>query len=99
VLEALEKHGDDGAASRRIDHWAYFPTQQVAEQFRQWVQEHGYQSEESCPADDSNYQVQFAHEGTLRLSDITSHTIALRRKVSELGGDYDGWETPVCKTT
>jgi hypothetical protein len=33
----------------------------------------------------------------MRLNDITSHTLALRRKAVEYGGDYDGWETPVIK--
>jgi hypothetical protein len=49
--------------------------------------------------DDGKFRVRFSNEGTLRLPDITSHTIALRRKASELGGDYDGWETPVCKAS
>jgi hypothetical protein len=26
-------------------------------------------------------------------------TIAVRRRTSEIGGDYDGWETPVCKAS
>jgi len=31
------------------------------------------------------------------LEDITHHTITLNRKVRELNGDYDGWETSVEK--
>ena len=57
----------------------------------------GYSLDAADTTDDGKFRVRFAHKGTLRLPDITSHTIALRRKASELGGDYDGWETPVCK--
>lgn len=99
VIEALEKEGDDGTSTRCIDHWAYFPSQSTAEQFSQWAKQNGYSSATSDITNEGEVQVRFSHEGTVRLPDITSHTIALRQRASELGGDYDGWETPVCKTT
>lgn len=99
VLEVAKKEGDDESVSRRIAHWAYFEEEWKANQFAQWAKDQGYRVEP--PADtgdgDRKYMIQFSHEGTLHLNDITSHTIALRRKASELNGDYDGWETPVCK--
>jgi hypothetical protein len=97
VLEALERNGDDGTASRRIDHWAFFPTQDAAEEYMRGTQEKGYVLDSRYTTEDGKFSVCFSHEGTVRLSDITSHTIALRRKASQLGGDYDEWETPVCK--
>ena len=99
VIEVLKKEGDDGTASRQIDHWAYFPSHDTAEQFVQWLRERGYDVDGSDAADDGKLCVRFRHEGTVRLTDITSHTIALKRRASELGGDYDGWETPVCKAS
>ena len=99
VIEALGKEGDDGTASRCIDHWAFFTSLPSAEQFSQWAQERGYNSPATDIADDGRFRVRFSHDGSVRLPDITSHTIALRRRASELGGDYDGWETPVCKTS
>ena len=99
VIEALEKEGDDGTASRCIDHWAFFPSQSAAEEFSDWAREHGYGSVTTDIEDDGRFGVRFSHEGTVRLPDITSHSIALRRRASELGGDYDGWETPVCKAS
>ncbi len=97
VIEALRKQGDEGTASRQIDHWAYFPSHDTVEEFSQWLRERGYNLDGSDPADDGKICVRFRHEGTVQLADITSHTIALQRRASELGGDYDGWETPVCK--
>jgi hypothetical protein len=99
VIEALQKEGDDGAASRCIDHWAFFPSQPAAEQFSRWAQERGYSSFTTEIAEGGSFHVRFSHEGTVKLPDITSHTIALRRKAAELGGNYDGWETPVCKAS
>jgi len=97
VLQSVEEHGDDGTASRHIEHWAHFPTQEIAEQFAHWAQARRYGLDTIDTTDDGKHRVRFAHDGTLRLAEITSHTIALRRKASELGGEYDGWETPVCK--
>jgi hypothetical protein len=99
VIETLEKEGDDGSASRCIDHWAYFPSYPAAQEFSEWAKGQGYGSSSTEVTDDSKFRVRFSHEGSVRLDDITSHTIALRRKASELGGDYDGWETPICKST
>lgn len=48
-------------------------------------------------ADAEQICVRFAHEGPVTLSDITSHTIKLRRQATELQGNYDGWETVLCK--
>jgi len=99
VIDALQKHGDDGTASRRVNHWAYFPSKAAAEKFSRWAQERGYALDSGNPTEGGKFSVRFGHEGTVQLADITSHTIALRRRASELGGDYDGWEARVCKAS
>lgn len=97
VIEALQQEGDDGTASRQIDHWAYFPSRDAAEQFSRWVREQGYSLDASEADDEGRICVHFSHEGTVELADISSHTIALQRRAGELGGGYDGWETLVCR--
>ena len=99
VLDVLAKQGDNGSMSRRIEHWAYFPSSTAAEQFSLWVQTQGYELGSVSTDEDGELRVRFFHDGSCQLSDITSHTIALRRKASDLGGDYDGWETPVRKVS
>lgn len=96
VLEALSDSGDDGTAVRQVDHWAYFNSKEHAEEYSIWLSSQGYEINEAGP-DDSGYRVQFKHETSVCLGDITSHTISLRRKADELDGRYDGWETFVCK--
>lgn len=97
VIEQLKEHGDDGSASRLIDHWSYFPDQISPAPFISWATGQGFTHDlkHSGSCDDGRYCVRLSHNGTTKLADITHRTIALRRKASELGGDYDGWETPV----
>lgn len=97
VLEELRKSGDDGATSRKFDHWAYFPELAAAGKFADWARGDGYFEVKVTRKDDGQFCVRLAHNGTAELADITSHTIALARRARELAGSYDGWETPVCK--
>jgi hypothetical protein len=97
VMDALKGEGDDGTASRCIEHWAFFPSSFDADKFSEWARKQGYQSSTVEMTEDGKFLVRLSHDGTIRLEDITSHTIRLRRKATELDGDYDGWETEVCK--
>jgi hypothetical protein len=108
VIEALEQHGDNCETVRQIDHWAYFLTQDAADQFAKWAREQGYEvasvglaeKDEEAEADeelDPRIQVRFSHQGPVTLADISGHTIALGHQAEEIGGEYDGWETPICK--
>lgn len=80
-----------------IDHWAYFSAGDTAEQFAASARREGYVVDHSDVSEDGMFRVQFHHTGTVRLKDIASHTIKLRRMASAHRGNYDGWETPVCK--
>lgn len=97
VIDSLKEHGDDGTETRKIDHWIYFPNKQSSTDFIAWAENHGFteDSEHSNKTDDGEYCVRLYHTGTVNLSDITNHTIKLQAKAKELGGNYDGWETPV----
>jgi hypothetical protein len=99
VIESLKENGDDGTASRQIDHWIYFPNKGAVLPFIAWAENNGFvhDAEYSHEGDDGRYCVRLHHEGPARIDDVSHHTIALRRKAAELGADYDGWETPVIK--
>lgn len=97
ILDVLSENGDDGTAVRRVDHWAYFEASYDAQRFLAWLEEQGYEVQPIDAADEGLTQIRFAHEGPVTLQEITSRTISLRRMADELGGNYDGWETPVCK--
>jgi hypothetical protein len=99
VIDAAKERGDPGTAMRQIDHWTYFDNEASARTFVEWAEKNGFanDAEYSGVREDSKYCVRLHHRGTLELRDLTHHTIQLRRKAEELGGDYDGWETPVEK--
>lgn len=99
VIENLESDGDDGSQSRKIDHWVYFDEETAAKEFVLWAENNRFtrDPEHSHETDDGRYCVRLFHHGTIRIGDISSHTIALSRKAAEYGGDYDGWETPILK--
>lgn len=94
VCHALAEQGDDGTSARPVEHWAEFPSEEVAELFAKWVGEQGFTLGESHAKDDGAFLVAFSHETDL--AEISAHTVALRRQAEEFGGSYDGWETMVC---
>lgn len=100
VIEALESHGDDGSAPRKIEHWAYFDSQESAATFVAWAKGEGLKPdrENSHQTEDGRYCVRLFHHGTVKLEDINHYTVALKHKAAEYGGEYDGWETMVLKS-
>lgn len=99
VIENLESHGDDGSEPRKVDHWVYFPDKASSVDFIIWAEKDCFteEPEHSHESEDGKYCVRLFHHGTIKIGDISSHTILLRRKAAEYGGDYDGWETPILK--
>jgi hypothetical protein len=98
VIEQLQEQGDDGTEPRQIDHWAYFDNEAAAQPFVAWAQgdRFTHDAAHSGLTDDrKKYCVRLWHHGAVDIAGISSHTIALRRKALEHGGDYDGWETQV----
>lgn len=101
VIEQLGEHGDDGSAKRKVDHWLFFKDKESAKGFVAWAESDRFteETEYSHETDDGRYCVRLYHHGTLKIGDIGNHTVALRRKAEEFGGEYDGWETPVVKSS
>ncbi len=82
VIEQLGSHGDDGSESRKVDHWIYFKDKPSSEDFVIWAENDRFTeaSEFSSETEDGKYCVRLLHHGKLKIGDISSHTIALRRK-------------------
>jgi hypothetical protein len=97
VIEQLEKHGDDGSVSRKVDHWIYFPDKESSVDFVRWAEEAGFveEAEYSGQREDGQYCVRLYHHASVTVGEITRHTIALGGKAREHGGEYDGWETEI----
>lgn len=101
VLGNLRKNGDIHEAEREVDHWAYFDNKESAEIFTKWLNERNYKDitmNEHTEDARHSYCVRSKHIGTMLLGDITHHTLAQHRKATELGGEYDGWETFIVRS-
>jgi len=94
VLEDLEEAGDDMTTPRAIEHVAFFPSEEAAEQFTDWVLERGYHLTETDEDEDENdeiVEVAFEKEAVPDLESIFEQTSELVDAAIEFGGEYDGW--------
>jgi len=97
VCEALQKHGDRLTDEREIDHWAYFPSASARSAFVEQASRLGFRlrslSEPEKPGD--RYGVRLFRVDVPTLDGIDDVTLPLFHLATELGGEYDGWETQV----
>jgi hypothetical protein len=99
VLEALKNDGDDQSVERDVDHWIYFDDSNAATQYRDWAVEIGLEEARPIELVEGQFSVRLKHHGTMLLGDISGKTIPLALKAKEMGGNYDGWETPVVRSS
>jgi len=98
VLDQLDEHGDERDSQRAVSHWAYFNNKAGAQAYSERIKQFGF-IVSSIEKDDDRFVVRFEHTGTMLLADITSFTIRANFEAEQLGGDYDGWETPIVRKT
>jgi regulator of RNase E activity RraB len=99
VVERLEENGDDPGAEHTIEHFAYFRDEESAGKFVAWAvgDRFTHLADEGGWNDDKQFCVRLDHVGPSDSRSISSHTLALRRKAAEFGGEYDGWGTSIVK--
>jgi uncharacterized protein (TIGR01619 family) len=97
VCEVLTERGDKLTEAREIDHWAYLPSDEARATFvaraRSLAFELRCTSEKEKEGERFGAQIfHVARPSPDAIDDVTVRLLAL---AEELGGDYDGWETPV----
>jgi hypothetical protein len=99
VQDALEKEGDRLTTPRPIEHWAYFKTESDRTQFVKAVQSHFDEVEcfLSPESKHGEFAAQLRHVGLPDYRSMNSTTLLLRRAACAANGDYDGWETRICR--
>jgi Regulator of ribonuclease activity B/Family of unknown function (DUF695) len=97
LLRQLRDAGDNPAATRPVDHWAYFVTEGAASVFADWAKQHDFRDVEVTETGDAVYPflVRSSHDGTMLEDDILPKTRQQDQSARALGGAYDGWETQV----
>lgn len=98
VVFNLREAGDKLTEPRRVDHWAYFKSEQDMKRFRNEVVKLGYKVEKTQQNKKANdFIVQFWNNAKVDLETIHPVTSALRKLAAKHNGEYDGWETFVVK--
>ncbi|KAB2921867.1 MAG: DUF695 domain-containing protein [Dechloromonas sp.] len=99
VQNALCKEGDALATPRPIEHWAYFKTVGERERFVALLGNRfeGCDLYESPDSERGIYTAKLVHTGLPDYRSMNPFTTLLNRSARECGGDYDGWETQVCR--
>ena len=97
VRNVLRKQGDNCKASRLIDHYAYFSTPETRASYREFIVSRGYQVklEDVSATDDGRVVIIFCKlQAPIA---IDNETVLLEDHATQLGGEYDGWETEVIR--
>jgi uncharacterized protein (TIGR01619 family) len=97
VIETLEEANDQLYVSRTVLHWAYFPNLPTRNEFVARSSEHGFCLHHLIDPnpEDNKYGVVLSYNHAVDYRSINEVTLMLYDITAELGGNYDGWETPV----
>ena len=85
---------------RDVDHWIYLPTENSREQFISAIISEGFRIRSTNKADSDHpfsYGIQIYRREQVTQEAIDTCTFLIEKIAHELGGEYDGWETPVEK--
>lgn len=97
VRSVLRENGDDCRSPRAIQHYAYFPDAKGQKTYLDFVASRGYRiDDEHNEAEGRNAWAVIFSQVQIPIR-IDSETAILREYAQTLGGDYDGWETPVIR--
>jgi len=99
VIEQLRAGGDNLLKPRQVDHWLYFSTENDRGLFEKSIVNNGFKIENKAEVEDSDkpYQLQISRSDKVDPESINAITLDLKRKASQVNGDYDGWETFIVK--
>jgi hypothetical protein len=100
VCELLEREGDPLTVRREIAHWAYFPNAAARDEFIQSTTQLGYTLRLKQEPDEAqnSFGACIVRDDHASWNEINEVTLELFDIATALGGDYDGWESPVEKS-
>ncbi|QDV72630.1 DUF695 domain-containing protein [Botrimarina mediterranea] len=101
LTDRLAQDGDNGTIPRDVSHWAYFKTVESRTKFIEQFTSDGFSVEQQFSSDESELQHCVVLTRNHAVDPDNIHTISLRMHdtAADLGGSYDGWETPIVKQT
>jgi hypothetical protein len=82
-------------ANQAMRHFLYFPEKANAEQAAQWFRSQGFMTETRLGADEQNWLTLVKHEAPSSQDEMERLRAEIEALVSQLHGEYDGWELAV----
>jgi regulator of RNase E activity RraB len=101
TLAALRDAGDGLEAPRDVHHWIYFDRAEDRTAFEASAKKRGFSVVAERKHDDGaagSLGLEIAREDRVDEGSIDALTIELRHFAGDVGGEYDGWESPVIKS-
>ena len=100
VQESLRSQGDDLTQPREIQHWAFFASGEDRDRFVAAAGGGfaGIECYTSPGATPGEFAVTLRHVGLPDYRSMNAYTLRLNRAAIEANGNYDGWETVVCRS-
>lgn len=99
VREQLLKAGDDGAAMRQVDHFAYFKSADGLKTFKNAVESAGYTIVSASDEPDERGLLALSFSKAQMPAELDPITWILSEMATSAGGLYDGWGCPVVAAT
>jgi uncharacterized protein (TIGR01619 family) len=99
LLEQLEQLGDNADQERLVEHWLYFPTEELRTSFLKWSLGEGFLpiGLEKIDEDELPWKLRLGRNEVPTEEDIDEVVLLLYDTVQEFEGEYDGWETQVVR--
>ncbi len=82
-------------ANQAMRHYLYFPEKANAERAAQWFRSQGFATETRLGADKQTWLTLIKHETPPTQDDVERLRVEIESLVSQLDGEYDGWELAV----
>jgi regulator of RNase E activity RraB len=95
VLIQLRKSGSDLSKPHTIEFFLYFPTEVIAEQAASHIRESGFDVNVKQAAKGNDWLCFATKKMVPELAALQKVRDNFNSLVSSMGGDYDGWGTPV----
>ena len=95
VLVQLRKNGSNLSKQHAVEFFLYFPTQAIAEQAVQQIRQSGFHVQVMPGATDENWLCFATKEMLPDLLSLQKIRTEFESLSKSLGGDYDGWGTPI----
>jgi len=98
VFLALADAGDIPHRDHTIEHLAYLPTDEAAEEFAAWAKEQGFEIVERYQSEDGEdglpaFAVEFSKVSAATMDVVMPDIDAATERAEALDGFYDGWQT------